>query len=144
MKKLFLIFGLLVIAFISVATAQNIVTTNQGTYAWNAVTTMADGSAIPAGSVIRYQSWSRSIVEAPTSGVKYGPVIDTTSRTMTFAEGTWFVGVSAERWGGTPSAKLTESAVSWSDVASVCQGGATFGFRHWLLPSMPGGLRVMP
>jgi hypothetical protein len=110
---------------------------NQGTLAWDAVTQLADGSAIPAGAVIKYLVWRR--VYSVSTGEKVGGEIDATQQTITFStEGSWLVGVQAIRYiDGTPS----PTEISWSDNTAVCKDGVSFGFKSFLAILQPAGLR---
>lgn len=139
MKRLLVIFVTVFVMSmtLSAAEAQVWYPTAQGTFGWDAVTTLGDGSPIPAGSTVAYQPYVRmSSVSTPT---KVGDPVTATQRTITFSEGAWLVGVAALRYDS--GAVVSESEISWSDNAAVCQGGVTFGFRNWLPPAAPIGLR---
>jgi len=112
---------------------------NQITLAWSPVTTLTDGSALPAGDVVSYE-----VFIVPESGDK------STDRVMvgetgeaqfviTFeTEGRFFVGVSAKRFKNPDT--ISFSSISWSDNPVVVKDGATFGIIYFVSPAMPLGL----
>jgi hypothetical protein len=143
--KHFLVFVLTILILslspVPPSTAQTYYNTNQGTFAWDAPTKLADGSDIPAGSTVKYQCWRR--LAPATVGEKIGAELAPTQYTVSFSsEGTYFLGVEALRYVGTDL--VSRSAIAWSDVAGNCQGGVTFGFRYWLALKAPTGQRQVP
>ena len=144
MKKWIVLFALLIMLVFatSAMAADSWKTANQITIAWDAVTTLGDGSALPAGNVIKYDVYFR--LDGHTdAGTKATPVpISVTSSIVTFStEGKYRLGVATLRYDSL-GALLATSETAWSDVAASCQGGATFGVVFYLAPAKAGGLRV--
>ena len=138
MKKLLLIISILLIA--SLASAQTWHTANQGTFAWDASTTLVDGSPVPASDTIKYQAYKRLSPALPTAGEKSGDEITALQQTVSFTvEGGYFVGVTAIRYVGTE--RVSESQVAWSDNPAVVANGQAFGFKYYLQIAFPTGLR---
>lgn len=108
--------------------AQTWVPTNQGTFGWDASTQLADGGALPAGTVVKYQPYVKTT--SVSTPVKSGDPILELQRTIAFQEGNWLVGVSALRI--VENVVISESAISWSDNPDVCFNGQTFGFVNIL------------
>ena len=140
MKRLFFI--LLVLVFMSApAMAQTWYNANQATFAWDAVTTLVGGAAIPAGSTVKYQAYRK--LSPATVGEKVGNEVSTPSALVSFtSEGSYFVGAEALRYVGTTL--VSRSTISYSDVPANCQGGAAFGFQYWLALAAPTAYRPVP
>jgi hypothetical protein len=137
--------ALLMVAVILCAThamAQVWYDANQVTFAWDAVTKLADGTTIPAGNTVKYQVYSKP--NSVSTGVKVGTEITATQLLISFSvEGSYFLGVEALRYNGTTL--ISKSApITWSDVAANCQGGVAFGVNYWLSLMQPAGLRRLP
>src|SRR4030067_852934 len=114
MKKTLVIVLLLAISV--AANAQTWHTANQSTIAWDAVSTLFDGSPIPSGSTIEYEVY---LANAITDPQKSHPVLAGTTTEPTYlitlnVEGKFLFGVKANRLVGAET--VSESAVSWSDV----------------------------
>jgi uncharacterized protein YxeA len=138
MKRLLIVIVILLIT--SLASAQTWHTANQGTFAWNASTTLSDGSSVPVNDTVKYQAYKRLSPALPTAGEKAGAEITTLQQTVSFTvEGGYFVGVSAIRYTGTE--RIGESQVAWSDNPAVCVNGQTFGFKYYFQIAFPTGLR---
>ena len=141
MKKLLITIAILLCA--TVASAQTWHTANQGTFAWDAVTQLSDGTNVPAGDIVKYQAYKRLSPALPTAGEKVGSEITTLQQTVSFTtEGGYFVGASAIRYVGAD--RIGESPVAWSDNPAVCANGQAFGFKYWLQLAFPTGLRQAP
>ena len=142
MKKIFFVVLFIVLACSVSAHGQTWYTTNQATVSWNAVTTLSDGSAIPAGDTIRYQLYLR--IGTSGNGAAYGAETASTQATVTFtAEGAWFIGIKALRYVAGETAPVGESVISWSSDAGATDN-APFGIRYYAAPGSPGGLRRVP
>lgn len=115
--------------------------TNQATVAWDAVTTLNDGSALPAGDYIAYRVYLANSVTDPE---KSNPALlgetDQLQYTVTLnVEGKYYVGVQAVRYDATDT-EIETSIINWSDV----NGDMTpnpFGLVHYLPPAAPLNLR---
>lgn len=115
--------------------------TNQATIAWDAVITLGDGSALPAGNLIKYKVYLANAITDPN---KQNPATlgetDQLEYLITLnAEGKFIPGVSAVRYDETGAA-IDESAINWADV----NGESTpnpFGLVHYIPPAMPMNLR---
>ena len=113
---------------------------NQATVAWDAVTTLSDGSAIPEGSSIQYRVYMANAVTDPnkTNPAVLGTIPNIEYLITINAEGKYIIGVSAVRFAD--GAEVEESDINWSDV----NGDSTpnpFGFVHYLKPAIPKNLR---
>lgn len=141
MKKLiaFMAIGLILLASFTFADVSNWKTTNQLTVAWDAVTTLDDGTAIPANYSISYRIYT-ALGNSSATPIP-GAVTNSTQATVTFAtEGKYVIGVKAIKLDST-STEISESAISWSDDPLVVSGG-TFGAVYYLAPSGPKNLNV--
>lgn len=108
-------------------------TANQITIGWDPVTTLADGSPLPAGESFVYKIYIRT--DPAGTPVATNQIITTTSATITFTtEGSFDIGVSTVRFGN--NMILAESAIAWSNDPKYVQGGNTFGGKYFL----PGGM----
>jgi len=118
-------------------------TTNQATVAWDAVTTLDDGSAVPANNTVKYRVY---LSNADSDPDKASPALLTAEPitaleyTLTLnAEGRYLVGVQAVRYDEN-STEVGTSTINWSDT----NGEATpnpFGLLHYLPPAAPANLR---
>ena len=116
-------------------------TTNQATVAWDAVNTLSDGSALPAGDIVKYRVYLANAITDPN---KANPALidetDLLQFTLTLnAEGRYLIGVQAVRY-DSALAELGTSEINWSDV----NGAATpnpFGIVHYFNPAIPMNLR---
>jgi hypothetical protein len=107
---------------------------NQATVAWTPVATMDSGKAIPAGSVVKYQTYLNDAIADPD---KQNPIdtgiVDIAEKTFTLStEGKFYAGVRALRYIG--EALVSQSIIIWSDDPIVCKDGKTFGLTHYLVP----------
>ena len=137
MKRAFIILAILF--FASAASAQVWHPANQVTLAWDAVTTLQDGTNIPAGSTIKYQVYKRLL--PATTGEMAGAEVTALQQAVSFSvEGGYYLGVKALRY--VDSALVSQSEIAWSDVAANCANGEAFGVTYWMQPSMVKGLRL--
>lgn len=141
MKKLLLVVVLMLVA--SPAFGQVWTTANEATVAWDAVTKLLDGSTIPAADKVSYNTFIKNKKTGAVISVGNTPALQ---QTIVFnLEGRYFVGVSTLRAvvgeDGVTVEETMESEVSWSDVASVCLNGQTFGIRYFVHPNQPQNLR---
>ena len=112
---------------------------NQVTLAWDAVTTLHDGTAVPAGSVVKYQVYKRML--PATTGEAVGGEITEPSQPVSFAvEGGYYLGVKSLRY--VDGSMVGESAIAWTDVAANCANGEAFGVTYWMAPALVKGLRL--
>lgn len=131
----------MILAFAQVGFCVEWKTTNQATAAWDAVTTLDDGSALPAGNTVKYRVYLSNAVTDPD---KANPALlgetDQLEYVITLnAEGKYFVGVQSVRFDETAT-EVGVSAINWSDT----NGAATpnpFGLVHYLPPAAPANLR---
>ena len=111
MKKLFVIFVILMLIAFTLAWGQEIVYTNQITVAWDAPTELDTGEPIPPEDIIEYEVWVRDAADevtyiGRTSALEY---------TVTMPhEGTFDVGVQTVRMIST--GEEVYSGINWSDV----------------------------
>ncbi len=148
MKK-FIVFlimiGLLLLA--TTAHAQfNWVTTNQGTFQWDAVAVDGDGDPFIPGTHVEYTSYYVHSLADPT---KTSPIVveQTTllQSTVTFpGKGRYWVGVTAHLVDDGSGEILETSEFAWSDLPEYCQGGNTFGFQLFATMPTVGGLLIPP
>jgi len=141
-KKIICIVLFIILACAVNAQAQTWYTTNQATVAWNPVTTLSDGTAVPAGDVIRYQLYLR--IGATGDGTPYGLETEATQTTVTFTtEGAWFIGIKALRYMTGETAPVGESSIAWSNTAEATSN-IPFGIRYYAAPASVGGLKRVP
>jgi hypothetical protein len=139
MRYLTILIAAALVAFAAPAQAQTWHTANQVTLAWGAVTTLADGTAIPAADVVKYQVYKRLIPSTVYEAV--GGEITATQQVVNFlAEGGYYLGVKALRY--VDGKLVKESEIAWSDVAANCANGEAFGVTYWLAPSMIKNMRL--
>lgn len=128
----------IVIAIPVLVLAQTWWTANQKTMEWDAVTTLTDGSPLPAGSTIKYICYIKTV--SNSTPVQVG-ASDIPRFTYTFTvEDKYFLGVKSQRL--ISGAVVTESPISWSNDPLYAQGGTIFGVSFYYLPASPGGLRA--
>lgn len=118
------------------------VAANEKTVAWDAVTTLEDGTTIPAGSAITYEVFRAG--EGRTNVTAAGATSSTQFTVAFPAEGKWLVGVRAKREmtdPNNPATVITEySATSWSDDPVATTPGP-FGIITFKKPASPKGMR---
>jgi hypothetical protein len=116
-------------------------TTNQATYAWDAVTKNQAGDTIPDTDVIEYT------VYTVNSGTPkpYEPASKLVVRTaetqvvLTFTEeGSYFIGIRAHRT--VDDEEVGQSVIVWSDDP-VSTNDKPFGTRYYLPPASVEGIR---
>ena len=110
--------------------------------AWDAVTTLENGSPIPAESAVNYVIYivpESGIADADNQKIEVGQTTDTTFNIVMTNEGNYYFGGKAERF--VNDVKVSESAISWSFVAANNQGGEEMGIVFYLIPSSIGGFR---
>ncbi|MHC4310890.1 MAG: hypothetical protein ACYSW3_00280 [Planctomycetota bacterium] len=120
------------------------VTTNQGTFQWDAVIVDGDGDPIPAGMHVEYRSYYVNSIADPT---KTNPILveQTTvlQSTVTFpGKGRYWVGVTANLVDDGSGEAVQTSDFAWSDVPASCKDGNTFGFQLFAILPSPGGLNA--
>jgi len=141
MKKLILM--VLAMVFVaSISFSQVWYPANQKTIAWDAVTTLDDGSPIPTGETIRYQIYIVKEGQSKDTAINLGNATNTQFLVTLPNEGKWFVGIETERL-DSAGVLINKSSVSWSDNTTYCQNGETFGISFFRLPSQPQNLRPM-
>lgn len=138
MKKFLMIIGVFVLlfSFFGQASALDWHVANQATVAWDKVTTAADGTTLPATAVVKYQTYLVDAINDPT---KANPIdtgiVDTNQKTFTLTvEGQYYVGAKSLRYEN--NVLVGESPqIAWSDIATFCKDGITFGFQFFLVPA---------
>jgi len=117
--------------------------TNQATVAWDAVTTLEDGTVIPAGDVIKYNVYLANFKTDPNkenpSLLTTTPIVDLQYVITLNTEGRYLVGVSAVRF-DSEGTLLEESEVNWSDTNGEYTPNP-FGIVHHVPPGKPKNLR---
>ena len=126
------------------AFGQTMYTPDQATIAWDAVTTLSNGSAIPVGDTVQYE------IYLSNDGLT-GTSVGTTSAlqyTLTFTgEGIFFVGIGARRIpSGIVPANCNDqtcpiSSITWSNSTNTAAVPVPFGFVNYLPPKSVTGLR---
>lgn len=147
MKRFLVVIGaLLLIASFGTASAETWHRTNQATFAWDAVTTLQDGTTIPANDVVRYNVFMKNKQTGVETQVSEN--ILETQATITFSqEGFWYLGAQALRYvsvdGMVPDTETPyTSEISWSSDPLVCFEGVAFGIRFHVPPGQIKNLRV--
>jgi len=132
------------------AGAMEIVTANQMTVGWDAVTSNDDGTTIGPDQVVEYQVWVQKFQAAGATPTLVGTT-DELQYTITFPdEGVWQIGFSAKKYqittdpDGGPDVKSYsgESVIAWSVDATVCLDGQTFAGVYLKIPGKGGGLNT--
>lgn len=128
---------ILIVAFFVVALtlcAQEIIDTNSAVVAWDAVTTLTDGSPVPAEDTIEYELFIAPRGDRDNK-VEIGRTPDLTF-TITFTdEGVYDIGVRAVRiYQGTSEMRST---ITWSEDETN-----PFLIRYIRAPEAPTSLRV--
>jgi len=144
MKKaiLFLISFLIASCISFNVEAQTWFTANQVTVAWNPVTTLSDGTAIPSGDTVKYQLYLR--IGTTGDGTPYGAETEAIQQTITFTtEGAYFWGVKTLRYKQGETIPIPSATTSWSNDAGVTDG-SPFGIKYYVAPSSAGGLKRVP
>lgn len=116
-------------------------TANQITVAWDPVTKLTSGANLPTGNVVKYDVYTK--VDGTTTPITKVTATQLTVATYTITftiEGRFDVGVQAFRYDAA-NVLLSQSTISWSDVAANCLNGQTFGGIYYESPVGPGGLR---
>lgn len=138
------------ISVIAYAQSINWVTANEKTFGWDAVTTKSDGTPLGETDQVKYNVFLANAITDPgkSNPALVADSISKTAQTVTLnTEGKFFVGVQAERWvnEGTADAPdyilASSSEVVWSDDPTYVTDGVPFGWRYYLPPANPGGLR---
>jgi len=142
MKRI-LLTGLFLLTLTIYSYAQEWMTVNQATIAWDAVTKLSDNSSVPSDNIIEYTVY---LANALTDPNKEHPItvetVNGTECTVTLTEeGRYFVGVKAIRRlaDGT---LVSESTIGWSDDPAIAYEGNTFGLQYFLPPKVSTGLRI--
>uniref|UniRef100_A0A6M3IGW2 Uncharacterized protein n=1 Tax=viral metagenome TaxID=1070528 RepID=A0A6M3IGW2_9ZZZZ len=115
-------------------------TANQVTVAWDAVTTLEDGTTIPAGSTVQYQVFIRV---DPGGTPVAGATTNATQAVITLAtEGRFHVGIKAQRL--VSGQVVSESLIAWSSNVASAAGGNTWGVVYYLPLAPAKNLRTIP
>ena len=134
---LFTLIAALIAVPIAYSAVDNWYPANQRTVAWDAVTTLEDGTPLPEGSTVSYEVFYAK--EDKTGQMSLG-ITSATSFTVTLpAEGKYIIGVQAIR--NIVGVDPIRSTMAWSDDPTKCQNGATFGIIFYIKPGNVGGLR---
>jgi hypothetical protein len=111
-------------------------TVTEVTLGWNPVTTLADGSAVPADQV----SFEVFVADlARQNQVAVGRTTQNSFHIVFQGEGKFIVGCRTVRT--VDGEEVAYSEMSWSDMADRCENGETFDFRVYQKPSFPQGLK---
>ena len=127
---------LVMVSFVSQASALDWHTANQSTVGWTAVTKLASGTAIPEGSIIKYQTYlANAITDPDKTNPSDTGIVETNEKIYTLGtEGKFFVGVRTLRY--VDNELVGQSLdVAWSDIADFCKGGITFGLQFYMIPA---------
>ena len=138
MKKGFiaLICFLATVSFVSQSSALDWHTANQITVGWTAVTKLADGTAIPEGSIVKYQTYlANAITDPDKTNPSDTGIVETNEKTYTLGtEGKFFVGARTLRYVDNEFVGQSPD-VAWSDIADFCKDGITFGLQFYMIPA---------
>lgn len=115
---------------------------NQKTIAWDPVTTLTDGTSLPAGDSVLYRIWIKRDGQINESVIADN--VDMTQYTLTLdQEGRFFVGIQAIRVYTIDGQDLiSESEIAWSDIPENCANSNDFGVVYLISPAKAGGLAV--
>lgn len=118
------------------AQAQTWYPANQATVAWDAVTKLSNGAAIPAGDVIQYVVYTQ--LPAPALPVQVGTPVTAPQMVITFAsEGKYLIGVKAQRV--VSGVMVGEAAISWSNT-DAATNSKPWGIQHYFGPGIVTGI----
>ena len=129
--------GLILAVSICPAAAVTWLGANQATIAWEAVTTLSDGTPLPAGDALSYRVFTKML---PSAAEVVAGDTTQTQYTLTFsAEGRYVVGIQAIR---VPAGTTSEqkSPITWSDSTDVVAVPDPFGIEYFVSPSAIKGL----
>jgi hypothetical protein len=133
-KKLLILVILLCAAL--ACSAQEVIVANAIIIAWDAVTTLVDGTQIPAGDTVDYQVFIALNKDVP---IDKGRTNGEVQHAISFdQEGTYFVGVRAIR---IHNNEESISEIAWSDDPEHAE--TPFVIMYLLPPNDPGGIRVV-
>lgn len=148
MKKFLLVTAvILVLSMLSTAQAQTInvwvpvVKGQWKTVAWDAVTQLTDLDPIPdpADAALSYNVYAKNMNTQTVISIATG--ITVLSQEIVLPKrGRYLAGVEAQLL-YTGETEPSKSAISWSDNATVCQAGQTFGLKFQTGPKDATGLR---
>lgn len=114
---------------------------NEATVAWDGVTTLVDGSAIPEGDLVRYKVF---VAEPGKKDEKQhmGETELLEFKVGVPGEGNWFVGVMAIRYRliDEEMINLGKSVIAWSDIDEFTNNNP-FGIEFYFKPAAPLNLR---
>lgn len=139
MRKLFV--GLVILTVLNVASfanAQQFFKANQFTCTWDPVTTLVDGTPIPATDQVSYVTWMKNA----NNGVEPVKLSETSATQYTAtlsAEGRYLFGVQAVRKAA-DGTLLAESTISWSDMPEAT-GDNPWGVEYFFTPASPTNLQ---
>jgi hypothetical protein len=135
MKRMLIVVSIL-LGFVGVALAQNMVTANQITITWDAV------APIATGDVIKYQIYTKFGVTTATPQ-KVGSEITAVQSTITFnVEGRYYPCVQTVRYPTGETIPLV-SGFACSDVAADTNN-LPFGVKYFVVPGTVKNLRRTP
>lgn len=140
-KTIFIITILTAFVFCGSAGAIDWKKTNQATVAWDAVTVLEDGTALPADDVVKYRVY---LANEKTDPDKANPALlgetDLLEYTITLnTEGRFWVGVQSVRY-DSAGVELEVSTINWSDTNGEYTPNP-FGIFHHVPPGKPKNLR---
>jgi hypothetical protein len=143
MKTLFIsIVAVLIVAVFAIdSNAIDWKKTNQATVAWDAVSVLGDGTALPAGDVVKYRVYLANEKTDPDKAnpSKLGET-DLLQYTITLnTEGRFWVGVQSVRY-DSAGVELEVSDINWSDTNGEYTP-VPFGIFHHVPPGKPKNLR---
>jgi len=120
------------------AAVDNWHTANQFTVAWDAVTTLEDGTPVPANSTVSYKVYTKPDgAPSPITEVASVTVLEATITLST--EGKYIIGIKAIR--SVDAVQVSESTISWSDDSAVVSSAETFGVLYYLPPGAVRGVK---
>jgi len=129
------------VLYASIAHTQTWVSANQVTVAWDAVTTLSDGTPIPETDTVQYNIYLASETDVDkTDPILVGTTTETQYTITMEAEGRFFVGAQTERLDSNGNL-LNQSSIGWSDNSTYV-ATETFGVQFFLAPAAPTGLGV--
>lgn len=116
-------------------------TANQTSVAWEPVTTLSDGSLVPATDTVEYVIYLSNVATDPdkTNPREVWQGADLTATITLNVEGQFLVGIKAVRMLADGTV-VSESPRVWSDDPLVVKDGETFGVRYFLPLMAPNGL----
>jgi len=136
LMSLFLIMSVLLFCSTASAIVDSWMPANQVTIAWDAVTTLGDGSAITSGGTVEYEVVRASADKSDIQVLWSGP--ETQVQLTLVAYGRMIFGIKSLLI--VDGQRVSESEYGWSDDPEVVGSAGTFGVLFYQAPAKVTGM----